>query len=168
MNLKSKTLVIDMKNAVIFIGSILLCESLLIFYKLSINENSLIWYKYLFKPAFTPSFLVFGGIWIIMSLLTGTSLYLVLKSEKNQGSKKHAFIVFGIQLILNALLIPVFLGLKSTLGGFAAAILLCLSMFITFYKFYKINIIAAFLLIPPVLWASYILGLNFTFWIYNH
>jgi len=182
----------DKRNILIFTGSILLCELVgitgIFIGKLAVNDVSLFWYEYLFKPAFTPSGLIYEGVWLFLCLLTGISLYLILNSEKinqeaiqhklkkvfinpepcqKEGNKKHALIILGIQFILSILLIPVFFGLKSTLGGLVISILIWLSIFLMLYKFYKIIIPASLLMIPSVLWSAYLVGLNFTFWLLN-
>jgi tryptophan-rich sensory protein len=171
MNFKIATVnKIHWKAIFMLVGSILLCESVGIISKLAVSQESLIWYKYLFKPVFTPPAWLFGSVWIILYLLMGISLYLILKSnnDKNLISKKFALTAFGVQLFLNGMWAPVFFGLRSTLGGLAVVLLLLAVIFLTFYKFYKISIPASYLLIPYLLWVSYALGLNLTFWIYNH
>ena len=126
---------------------------------------------------------------MILYLLMGISLYLVLNSENinqenflnkikklkinpepclTQGNKKYALIIFGLQLFLSILLIPVFFGLKSTSGGLLISIFLWATMYLTIYKFYKITIPAALLIIPAVLWSAYLVGLNLTFCMLNN
>jgi len=180
------------KNILMLVGSILICLSAGIIGKLVVSEESLIWYEYLFKPALNPPDWLFQGIWMFLYLLMGVSLYLVLNyenpeqksfnndlkkmgitldlvsDEENSTVKRHALIIFGIQLILSALLVSVFFGLRSTAGGLLISILLWLSIVLTFYKFYKVTIPAALLTIPSVLWSAYLVGLNLTFWMLNN
>jgi len=194
MNTKilEKIKAIDKNSVLTLFGSILLCLLAGIIGKFAVNSESLIWYEYLFKPALTPPDWFFQGIWMFLYLLMGISLYFVLNSEnidqeiflsklKNMGinfephvdiekknNKKHALILFGIQLFLSLLLIPVFFGLKSTTGGFVISILLCVSIYLMLYKFYKVTIPAALLTIPAVLWSAYLVGLNLTFLVLNN
>lgn len=149
------------------IGSILLCLSAGIIGKMAVRPESLIWYDYLVKPEFTPSSWIFATVWIILYLLMGLSLFMVLYTE-NSTQKKYALIIFGVQLFLNALWFPVFFGLRSIMGGFFVIILLWISIFLTFYKFYKLSPKAAYLLIPYLLWVSYATGLNLSMWILNY
>lgn len=187
MNLKTIT-----KNKML-IGSILFSGIVWIISislnKLAVDQVSLFWYGNIFKPAFTPSGWIFQGIWLVLYLLAGISLYFVLNSENinqetfldklkkiginpefysNSGNKKLALIIFGIYLLLSVLQIPVFIGLRSTLGGFMVSILLWVSTVFTFYKFYKITIPAAFLTIPAILCSGYFMGLSLTFWMLNN
>ena len=157
----------DKKNLLIFAGSILICLSAGLISKISVTPEALIWYEYLFKPAFTTPSWIFQGVWAVLYILMGISLYLVLQKDSTV-SKKITLIIFGSQLLLNILWTPVFFGFKSTLGGFFISILLWLCIITTFYKFYKITIPAALLIIPVVLWSAYLVGLNFTFWMLNN
>lgn len=169
-NLKTidiKNINIDKKSIKMLIGSILICLSSGIIGKLAVKEESLIWYDYLFKPALNPPNWLFQGIWIILYLLMGVSLYIVLKKD-SFISKKLALIMFGSQIFLNALWAPVFFGLRSIAGGLATIILLWAAIYLTIYKFYKISIPASVLLIPSLFWVSYTIGLNLTFLIWNH
>jgi len=181
------------KNALMLIGSILLCAFTwvigILVGKSVINFTSLFWYDILFKPAFTPPFWLYTAVGGIMYLLTSMALYLVLNSENinqealldklkkfrinpepypKEGNKKLALLVLGIYLFLSVLLIPVFFGLNSALGTLIIAFLMFISVFIMLYKFYKIIIPASLLMIPSVLWSAYLVGLSFTFWLLNN
>jgi len=182
----------DRRGLLILISFILLCVSALIINKFAVSPESLIWYSYLLKPALNPPDWIFQGVWVFLYLLMSLSLYLVLNSEntnqevflnklKNIGinfephidaqkknNKKHALILFGIQIFLSILLIPAFFGLKSTTGGLLISIFLLMSIVLMLYKFYKITIPAALLTIPAVLWSAYLVGLNLTFWMLNN
>jgi len=156
----------DKKSIFKLIGSILICMSAGIIGSLFVGKEALIWYKYLLKSELTPPNWLFAPVWAILYLLMGISLYIVL-NKKNSIEKKHALLIFGVQLFLNALWTPVFFGLRSFTGGFFVIILLWISIFLTFYKFFKLSKTAAYLLIPYLFWVSYATGLNLTIWILN-
>ena len=128
-------------------GSILLCIAVGILGSIFARREVLIWYNYLLKPEFTPPNWLFSAVWVILYLLMGISLFIVLNTE-NSTRKKHALIIFGVQLFINGLWSPVFFGLRSFVGGFFVISLLWILIFITFYKFYKISKPASYLLIP--------------------
>jgi len=190
MNLKQ--ILQNHKNKLMLLGSIALCASVGIISVfiggVAVNDVSIIWYEILFKPSLTPPAWLFQGIWMFLSLLMGVALYLALNSENinqtafldklkkyrvniepysGKTNKKLALTVFGIYLFLSILLIPVFFGLKSTLGGLLVSILMCAAILLLFYKFCKITIAAGLLVIPAVLWSSYLVGLNFAFCLIN-
>jgi len=158
---------LERSNVFSVLGAIFLCELMGFFSKLSINSDALTWYDFLLKPALTPPNWMFTIVWTILYLLMGLSLYFIVKKETDRN-KVFAYSMFGIQLFLNILWAYVFFGLHAIAGGFVITLLLCVILYITFYKFYKISVPSAFLLIPAILWISYAVGLNFTFWILNH
>ncbi|HBG48949.1 MAG TPA: TspO protein [Cyanobacteria bacterium UBA9971] len=147
-------------------GSLLLCLSAGIIGKFAVSPESLIWYEYLFKPVLTPPIWIFMPVWTILYLLMGISLFMVLNTE-NSNRKTQALILFGVQLFLNALWSPVFFGLRSIIGGFFVIFLLWLSIFFTFYKFYKLSQNASYFLVPYLLWVSFSVGLSLSVWILN-
>lgn len=150
---------VDKKSMLKLVGLIALCQSVGIIGSLFANENALYWYEYLFKPDYMPTNSMFSIVWGILYLLIAISLFMVLQSEDSAG-KRQAVIIFSIQLFLNALWMPVFFGLKSIIGALIIILLLLISIFIMFYKFYKLSAKAAYLLIPYILWVSYAIGLN--------
>ena len=156
----------DKKNILKLTGSILLCQSAGIIGSLATGKKALTWYNSLNRPEFSPPNWLFAPVWIILYLLMGISLFMVLKTE-NCSEKKHALIIFGVQLFLNALWSLVFFGLKSIIGGFFVIVLLWIFIFITFYKFYKVCKAASYLLIPYLLWVSFALGLNLSVLLLN-
>ena len=58
------------------------------------------WYTTLQKPSFNPPNYIFAPVWTILYILMGISLFLILESENN-GARRKAIIVFGVQLFLN-------------------------------------------------------------------
>jgi translocator protein len=181
----------DKGSVLLLAGSIFVCElagiASMFVNKFVITDISLIWYGYLYKPALNPTDWVFQGGWTVMYLLMGIALFLVLKTPvgadtqvcpKNQGAhtgaplqmirgKTSALAIFSITLLLSTAIAPVFFGFESALGAFGASVLLWVFLFLCFYKFYKVTVPAALLLAPPILWTSYIMGLTFTFWLFN-
>ena len=121
------------------------------------------WYVELSKPSFNPPSWIFGPVWTILYLLMGISLYLVWIKKYD----KPAFIVFGVQLVLNALWSILFFGIKSPFFAFIEIILLWLAILITIVYFYRINKISAYLLIPYMLWVTFAAVLNFAIFILN-
>lgn len=119
------------------------------------------WYAQLVKPSFSPPAYVFGIVWSILYFLIGISLYLFWQSEGNFSSKKIGFIIFGLQLLLNAAYTPVFFEKKSLLGGLIICILLSIFVLLTIIEFYKFSPISAYLLIPYLLWGFFAMILNY-------
>ncbi len=123
------------------------------------------WYAGLQKPSFNPPNWVFGPVWTMLYTLMGISFYLIWTSKSKL--KNTAMIIFGIQLLLNAIWSPLFFGLKNPLLAFIDIILMWISIVATIIIFYKIKPMAAYLLIPYILWVSFAALLNFSLWQLN-
>ena len=88
----------------------------------------------------------------------GISAYLVDNSTDPKSDTAMRFYYF--QLILNLLWTPVFFYFKWR--GVSALLTVALFIFvlITMYKFYKINKVSGYLLIPYLLWTAFALYLT--------
>lgn len=121
------------------------------------------WYQTLEKPFLSPPNWIFGPVWISLYILMGISLFLVWK-KKN----KIALILFFIQLILNSIWSVIFFGFQRIDIAFAEIIILWIFILLTIVFFFKISKLAAWLLIPYILWVSFAGYLNFSIWQANH
>lgn len=130
----------------------------------SIND----WYELLQKPIFTPPNWVFGPVWIVLYILMGIALYIVWQKQGQRGQNKAAsYTWFGIQLVLNIVWSVVFFGLHSIYGGLIIIVALWLSIAMTIRAFSKQATVAAWLLVPYLVWVSYACVLNYSFWRLN-
>lgn len=121
------------------------------------------WYKDLIKPFFAPPNFLFGPVWTTLYMLMGISLYLVWDGKFPKSKikiKREGLNVFYAQLILNTLWSVVFFGLKSPEGAFVIILLLWVLIAASIYIFNKLNRIAAYLLVPYILWVSFASLLN--------
>ena len=118
------------------------------------------WYAALTKPSFNPPSWVFGPVWTILYTLMGISLYLVWKN-------KSAVKLFVWQLIANSLWSIIFFGMKNIQLALIEIIILLVLVLATIIKFYNINKVAAYLLIPYFLWGSFATLLTYSIWILN-
>lgn len=111
------------------------------------------WYATLNKPIFSPPNWVFGPVWTVLYVFMGISLYLVWQ-------KKNVPSIFWIQLILNAAWSIIFFGWHNPLLALVDIVVLWIAIILTIKAFYKINKLAANLLIPYLLWVSFAIILN--------
>jgi tryptophan-rich sensory protein len=118
------------------------------------------WYANLNKPSFSPPNWLFGPVWILLYTLMGISLYLVWNQKGSVGTKT-ALIFFAVQLGLNTLWSLIFFGLRLPLAAFLEILVLWLFILLTILKFFPISKVAAYLLIPYLLWVSFASLLNF-------
>lgn len=148
------------------------------------------WYATLNKPSFTPPGWVIGAVWIILFFLMGISLYLVWSKNwkptvssqdkkvkywnrfseklwKGTWREENVVFVFVLQLVLNILWSVLFFGLQSPGMAFFELLMLWWAILYTIANFYRIHRLAAYLLIPYILWVSFAGVLNFTVWRMN-
>jgi tryptophan-rich sensory protein len=122
------------------------------------------WYAALNKPAFTPSGMVIGTVWIVLYTLMGISLYLVWQKGVSRKTKP-ALYAFGIQLALNALWSFLFFGLRSPLYGLIGIVALWFAILVTIITFRKISMQAAWLLVPYIAWVTFATFLNWSIFV---
>jgi benzodiazapine receptor len=153
------------KNIFKFVISIIICESVGIigsFFTFSSVSN---WFPTLVKPWFSPPSWLFGPVWTMLYFLMGLSLYIVwnYKTEtiSKQKYKKQFLILFGIQLILNALWSFLFFGLKSPISGLIDILFLDIAVITTIIYANRVSKYAAVLLAPYMAWILFATLLNF-------
>jgi translocator protein len=118
------------------------------------------WYAALDKPWFSPPNWVFGPVWTTLYILMGISLYLVWTSSAVKGSKRTAYILFGVQLGLNALWSIVFFGLHAPFAAVAVISMMLVTILLTAKVFWQYSPIASWLLVPYFAWVSFATCLN--------
>jgi tryptophan-rich sensory protein len=125
------------------------------------------WYAQLARPEIAPPNWVFGPVWTTLYTLMGISAFLVWKKGLERRDVRMALIVFGIHLVFNTLWSIIFFGFQEL--GWALAEISVLWIFIvaTMFLFYRIHKVAAYLLIPYLLWVSFASYLNYSFWVIN-
>lgn len=119
------------------------------------------WYTTLVRPDFAPPNWVFGPVWTILYTLIGISLYRVWTNKK--GSLK----LFLFHLFLNAIWSPIFFGAKNLGLALIVIIVMDITLVMIIKSFYKIDKVAALILIPYLIWISFATVLNFSFWQLN-
>ena len=117
------------------------------------------WYKKLKKAPWTPPPYVFGIVWTILYILMAISIYLVWSNKKCYPYCEELNIFF-LQLFLNIIWTTIFFKFKMPFLAFIDIILLLLVVGNTYKKFYKIDKLSAYLLIPYLLWLLVAFTLN--------
>jgi tryptophan-rich sensory protein len=151
-------------NLIKLFASIIICELAGVVGSIFTAPAVGTWFKTLVKPVFAPPNWVFGPVWSMLFFLMGISLYLVWNKK---GNKEQALQFFAIQLFLNIAWSFLFFGLRSPYLAFIGIIFLWIAILFTIIKFYKINKISAYLLVPYILWVSFAAILNCSLWILN-
>lgn len=120
------------------------------------------WYANLAKAPLNPPSYVFGRVWTLLFILMGLALFLIWKGNfpKQHQEKKNALKLFFAQLLLNTLWSVLFFGLKNPTTALVEIIILWGFILATIFAFYKLSKLAAWLLIPYLLWVSFASYLN--------
>ncbi len=124
------------------------------------------WFMELNKPFFNPPNFLFGPVWTILYILMGISFFLILQSPINM-SKRKAIIIFFIQLTLNFFWSFIFFKFQLIGLAFIEIILIWIAILTMIIEFNKINVAAARLQIPYLLWVSFATLLNGAIWWLN-
>ena len=123
------------------------------------------WYPKLRKPPGTPPSWVFGPVWTTLYVLMAVSAWLVWR-EYRWGARAALFIFFA-QLALNLAWSGIFFGARQPGFAFAEIVILWLVILFNVDIFYRLNALAAGLLVPYLLWVTYAAYLNFGIWTLN-
>ena len=125
------------------------------------------WYAELQKPNFNPPSWVFAPVWTMLFLLMGIAAFLIWKKGLADKKIKIALGFFVGQLILNTLWSIIFFGLSSPGGALVEIIFLWFMILFTIIYFAKISRLAAWMLVPYILWVSFAAYLNYVIWLLN-
>lgn len=173
-----------------FIISIVISEAVGVAGALFTTSAIPLWYTGLVKPALNPPAWVFGPVWTALFALIGISFYLVWKngwkvsnpihfgSRKtwNKWSerfwegdlrKQNTIAIFWIQYFLNFMWTLIFFGLRMPGLAFFEILALIVSVIYLIVNFYRISKLAAWLLLPYLLWILFAAYLNCAIWILN-
>ncbi|WHH57811.1 TspO/MBR family protein [Petroclostridium sp. X23] len=124
-------------------------------------------YQQLVQPSFSPPGWVFSIVWSVLFLLMGIASYRVYNAGIQKPVVKNALIFYTIQLIFNFFWTIIFFRLELRGFAFVWLIILWVLIIITTVKFYKIDKIAGYLMVPYILWVSFAGLLNYSIWQLN-
>jgi benzodiazapine receptor len=155
-----------MKNILKLIASVVISQAAGAIGSLFTVQNIPTWYAGLNKPSFNPPNYLFGPVWITLYFMMGIAFFLVWKNS-GKFDIKVPTILFITQLVLNALWSIIFFGMKNPMFGFFEIIILWVFIVFCVIKFYSVSKIAAWLMLPYLLWVSFASVLNFKIWMLN-
>lgn len=125
------------------------------------------WYPSLEKPVFNPPNWIFGPVWIILYVLMGIAAGIVWSKGFYHKWVQTALYHFGFQLLLNAGWSILFFGLKEPFWALLDIIALFVVLLFTIKWFRIVSPVAAYLLVPYVVWVLFAAVLNFEIWLLN-
>ena len=124
------------------------------------------WYPALRKPPGTPPSWVFGPVWTMLYVLMAISVWLIWRNYGWAGGRSALLLFFG-QLALNAAWSGIFFGARLPGVAFAEIAILWLAILFNLVVFYWLLPLAAYLLLPYLLWVTYASYLNAGIWRMN-
>jgi len=154
-------------NIVKLVISIVVCQCAGIIGSVFTTPAIPTWYAALQKPVFTPPSWLFAPAWITLYLLMGIAAFLIWRIGLDNRQVRTALIIFLVQLALNSLWSVVFFGMQSPLYGVIVIIILWLAILLTILMFARISRLAAWLMVPYILWVSFASALNISIWLLN-
>nr|WP_294949065.1 TspO/MBR family protein [uncultured Mucilaginibacter sp.] len=125
------------------------------------------WYLTLNKPAFTPPNWLFPVAWTTLYILIATAAYLVWRRRDGTSVYKTTTVIYSVQLFLNFSWSIVFFGMHQIFGGLVVIVALLVFIILNIAWFARFKKLAAWLLVPYLLWVSYATLLNISIYILN-
>lgn len=112
------------------------------------------------QPPLSPPGWLFPVVWTILYTLMGIASYLTATSRGSSEDIKSALKFYSLQLVFNFLWSILFFNLEKYLLAFIWLIVLWVLIIITTVKFYRLRPVAAYLMIPYIIWVTFAAYLN--------
>lgn len=125
------------------------------------------WYATLVKPALNPPNWVFGPVWTTLYAMMGVAIWLVLRHAETKKRCADYTWLFLTQLTFNFMWTMVFFGFKLPWVAFFVIVALWMLIAACIFRFYESSKLAAYLLIPYILWVSFAAYLNLSIALLN-
>ncbi len=123
-------------------------------------------YRDITLPAWAPPGWVFGPVWTVLYLLMGTAAWLIARTRPHKGANA-ALLLYGVQLLLNALWTWLFFAWRRGDLAFAEILVLWVLVALTALSFWRIRRLAGVMLLPYLLWVSFATALTLSTWRLN-
>lgn len=112
------------------------------------------WYVALAKPALTPPPWVFPVAWTLLYILLGLALAMILHARGARG-RGAAIAVFAAQFAFNLAWTPLFFGAHRIGAALLVIVVMLVLSIVTTIMFGRIRTIAAWLMVPYMVWISF-------------
>lgn len=130
------------------------------------SVNAAGFYGALVQPTWAPPAWLFGPVWSVLFVLMGVSAWLVWREHGFRGASA-ALKLYAAQLIANALWTWLFFGWRQGALALTEIAVLWLLIAGTIVMFWRLNRVAALMLVPYLAWVSFAAALNFSLWRLN-
>ena len=123
-------------------------------------------YNELLRPQWAPPGWLFGPVWSALYVLMGIAAWLVWRAHGFRGAST-ALLLFVAQLLVNALWTWIFFVWHQGALSQAEIIVLWLLIASTIMAFWRLQRLAALLLVPYLAWVSFATALTLSLWRLN-
>lgn len=112
------------------------------------------WFETLVKPDVQPPGWVFGAVWTVLYVLMGVALAIVINA-RGAANRGMAVGLFFAQLALNLAWSPLFFGAHQLWPAFWLILAIFLAALLTTLFFGRIRPLAAWLMVPYLIWLCF-------------
>ena len=124
------------------------------------SKENMFMFNLIEKPPLSPPSWLFPVVWTILYILMGVASYFVFTSTQKENIIKIALQSYVIQLLFNFLWPILFFNLGLYFFTFFWLLALLALIIFTTNLFYKISKLAAYLMVPYILWVFWAGYLN--------
>lgn len=125
------------------------------------------WYDGLAKPPLTPPNWVFSPAWTTLFILMAIAFYRVLRLDPETPGRQQAVTLYIVQLVFNVGWSYAFFAAQNPALGLSEIIPFEGLVLATIYAFWRVDRVAAWLLIPYAMWVAFATYLNAGVWWLN-
>jgi len=119
------------------------------------------WYRRLHKPTWTPPDWLFAPAWtVLFAMITYAGYRFTIDAEP--GERLVPLTVYGVQLVFNAAWSALFFGARRMDLALVDALLMFAAIAATIVLFAPISPVAAWLMVPYLLWVGFASALNYS------
>jgi benzodiazapine receptor len=124
------------------------------------------WYAALAKPQWVPPQNWFPPVWVVLYVLMAIAAWIIWRERYHRG-RAVAITAYFIQLLLNTLWTPLFFGMRNIDAGLFCIVALWLAVGWTMREFARVKSAAAMILLPYLLWITFVAAINLAVWKLN-
>lgn len=130
------------------------------------NAGLMSWYARLAKPLFAPPPWMFAPIWITLDMLAAVAAWRVWVA-RDAPARRPAMVFFAIELLLSMAWPMAMFTLRLPAAAAIEVGILWLAALATTTAFFEVSRIAALLVTPMLLWATFASMLSIEIWRLN-
>ncbi len=120
-------------------------------------------YPALVRPTWAPPAWLFAPAWTVLYLGMAVAGWLVWR-ERGTQSVTGPIVLFGIQLVLNALWSWLFFAWRRGGLAFAECVVFALAVLATLIVFWRVRPLAGVLFLPYLAWVTFATALTYAVW----